>query len=60
MIVKTFIGINKQKAVRRAMDYWYRYFKDDCALIKFLSRCAWKKKGKDYIVIYRGPAPKDH
>jgi len=59
MIVKTFIARDKLKAARKALDYWYENFRDDCPMIKFFSRCFWKKKDGDFLIIYRGPAPKD-
>lgn len=59
MIVKTFIGRDKSRAIRKALDFWYRFYKDDVPMIKFFSRCTWKKKENNFFVIYRGPAPKD-
>jgi len=59
MIVKTFTALEKKKAIKKMLDYWYKYFKDDCALIKFFSKCTWKKQDDEYFIIYRGPEPKD-
>ena len=59
MIVKNFIGSDKQRAIRKALNYWYKNFVDNCTMVEFFSRCVWKKEGVNFIVIYRGPAPED-
>lgn len=57
MIRKEFVGLNKTKAVKRAMDFWYRNFLNVVKLKDFLANCTWKKESGEVIVIYRGPAP---
>jgi len=57
MIEKKFIALEKNRAVRKALDFWYRNFKDTCSLKNFLIRCRWKKEGNDFVIIYRGIAP---
>jgi hypothetical protein len=57
MIKKEFVGLNKNKAAKKAIDYWYKNFLNIITLRDFLIKCTWKKEGGETIVIYRGPAP---
>jgi len=52
-----FVALSRQKAVRKALDYWFKKFYGHCTLIDFVRKCTWKKSGRDYVVIYRGPKP---
>ena len=59
MIEKKFTAINKRIAVKKATDFWYDNYKDDCRLMDFLAMCRWKKIDEESVVVtYRGPAPK--
>jgi hypothetical protein len=57
MIKVEFIALDRQKAVRKALDYWYKNFYGHCTMLDFVHKCTWKKDGRDYFVIYRGPKP---
>jgi hypothetical protein len=59
MIVKTFTDLDKNKATKKMLDYWYNNFRDDCVLVKFFNMCSWIKSEDTYLVTYRGPEPKD-
>lgn len=58
MIIKTFIGLDKGKATKRVLDYWYRNFLNTLTLKEFLSKCTWRREGSEIVIIYRGSAPK--
>lgn len=57
MIKVEFVGLDKQKAVRRALDFWYRKLFGTLTLEEFIKKCTWKKLDRDYVVTYRGPKP---
>jgi hypothetical protein len=57
MIKVEFVGLTKSKAMRRALDFWYRKMFSVFTLEEFIKKCTWKKKGIDYVVIYRGVMP---
>lgn len=50
MIEREFIGRDKARAVRKAMDFWYRHFRDRMTLRKFLSHCTWRQEERGIIV----------
>ncbi|MHC4184251.1 MAG: hypothetical protein ACYSR0_12970 [Planctomycetota bacterium] len=58
MITKEFIDLSQNRVTRKILNFWYKNFRDECYLEDFLSKCIWKRIGKDYIVIYQGPEPK--
>lgn len=47
-----FVALDKRKALRLALDYWYRNLSNDLKLAEFIKCCAWKKEGIEYIVVY--------
>ena len=51
-MVKEFVALDKRKALRLALDYWYRNFAGKVTLTEFVAHCTWKKVGTDYIVTY--------
>lgn len=51
-MIKQFVALDKRKAFRLALDYWYRNCAGKVSLQDFSSRCAWKKEGVEYIVTY--------
>jgi len=57
MIIKQFVGLDKNKAARRALDYWYKNFLDVLTLKDFISKCSWRQGEGEVIVTYRGPEP---
>jgi len=57
MFAKEFVGLNKTKAVRRAMDFWYKNFLNVLTLKEFFSKCTWRKGRGEIIITYRGSAP---
>lgn len=57
MIIKEFVGVELNKAVRRALSFWYSKLSRKCSLMDFVEKCSWKKCDKGYVVIYRGPGP---
>ncbi len=59
MLVKVFNARNKRRAVRKAIDFWYKELRDDHRLLDFLNMCKWKKiEEAVFMVTYRGPEPK--
>lgn len=58
MIKIEFMALERQKAVRKALNYWYKNFYGQCTLADFVEKCTWKKIGREYIVTYKGPNPK--
>jgi len=57
MIKKEFIGLDKNKALRKALDFWYKNFREEISLKNFISYCSCRIQGIDTIITYRGPAP---
>lgn len=57
MIKVEFVGLNKSRAIRKSLSFWYRKMFGFLTLEEFMKRCTWKKEDKDYVVIYRGPEP---
>lgn len=53
-MVKEFVALDKRKALRKALDYWYRNYAGKRSLAEFLSCCTWKRDGIEYVVIYYG------
>lgn len=56
MIVKEFTGLDKTKAGKRALDFWYKNFLDLLTLKEFFSKCTWRKGGDGVIITYKGPS----
>lgn len=52
-----FVGLSKNRAVRKAMDFWYKNFRNFKVLKDFFSYCSLVKRGVEFIVVYRGPKP---
>lgn len=55
MIKVTFIDLDKRKAFRKTLDFWYKNFSSARPLREFLLSCSWRKEGRNYIVTYCGP-----
>ena len=53
-MVKEFVALDKRKALRKALDYWYRNYVGQHSLAAFLACCAWKRDGVEYIVTFYG------
>jgi hypothetical protein len=53
MIIKRFVASNKRRAVRKAIDFWYKEHKDDITLLDFLAMCGWKKTDLGVVVTFR-------
>lgn len=49
-----FVDLSKNKAFRRAIDFWYKNLKDEKTLKDFLLLCSLEKIGIEYIVSYWG------
>ena len=58
MIKVEFVGLNKSKAIRKALDFWYKKLFGILTLEEFAEMCTWKKVDMGYIVNYKGPKPK--
>lgn len=50
-----FVSLTKMKAIRKALDYWYKNFYGKYHSSNFIKNCTWVKINLDYIVIYKGP-----
>ena len=57
MIKVEFVGLIRSKAIRKALSFWYKEYKDYWTLKEFLSRCTWKQGENETVVVFRGPAP---
>jgi hypothetical protein len=62
MAVYVFFGLNRQKATRKAIDFWYRHMKNKMDLVAFLKCCrlivqSTNMLSKEYLVIYNGEPP---
>jgi hypothetical protein len=60
MIIKQFVGFDLNRATRKALDFWYKKLSRDINLMDFIHMCRWTKRAEIYVVIYRGPEPKDN
>ena len=58
MFVREFKDRDKTRAARKALDFWYRRFKDQMILKEFLLQCTWKKEEKEVVITYRGFFPR--
>ena len=59
MIIKQWIDPELHRAVRKALGFWYDELSRDFKLLDFIHKCRWKMRTGNYIVIYRGPEPKN-
>jgi hypothetical protein len=41
MTVYEFVTSEKIRAIRRALDFWYKMLRDQMSVIDFLSCCKW-------------------
>jgi hypothetical protein len=41
MAMREFVASKGLRAVRKAVDFWYRSLRDRMSLVDFLSRCEW-------------------
>lgn len=57
MIKKEFVALDRQKATRKVLDFWYRNYAKKCTLKVFSERCVGRQKEKQYVITYVGPAP---
>jgi hypothetical protein len=53
MIKIEFISLTKRKAVKKALDYWYKNLYGKMSSQDFVNNCTWKKENNEYTVIYR-------
>jgi len=53
MITVEFIGLSKNKSLRKAISFWYKNLFKNMTLKEFISHCTIKKEGIEYIIIYR-------
>ena len=58
MIIRKFEALDKTRAIRKALDYWYKYYRDDLKLKDFISYCTGIKEEKQYIITFIGPPVK--
>jgi hypothetical protein len=59
MFVMKFLAEDKPKTVEKAIEYWRNSLKEQMDLQRFISLCRWKKDRIKFIIIYRGPGPKN-
>jgi hypothetical protein len=59
MILKQWVDSELRRAVRKALDFWYNKLSRDINLMDFIHMCRWRMRAENYVVIYRGPEPKD-
>jgi hypothetical protein len=48
-----FVGLTKNNAIRRALDYWYKKMSSSQTLKEFLTKCTWEKTDIGFTIIYR-------
>lgn len=50
---------DKIRATRKALDCWYRHFRETMIMKDFFSHCRWRlEEDGSFTVVYRGPLPK--
>ena len=47
-----FIGISKNRALKKAISFWYKKFYNQMTLKEFTKCCTIKKVGFEYIITY--------
>ncbi|MHA2216323.1 MAG: hypothetical protein ACXACY_10315 [Candidatus Hodarchaeales archaeon] len=57
MVAIKFVGLNKRKVAKKALDFWYRKYRDNYTLVDFFSKCVLKIEGSDFTITYIGPSP---
>jgi hypothetical protein len=52
MVVYEFATSKKIRAVRRALDFWYKTLRDQMSVVDFLSCCEWSEENGQVKLVY--------
>lgn len=52
MAVYEFVTSEKIRAIRRALDFWYKMLRDQMSVIDFLSCCKWYEENGQVKLVY--------